>query len=126
MPDLGSIAAPAGFLTALMGLLGYLTKAVISDRSKYAGDLEAEQARTARAETALERAQDELDRALIARRAADTDLATAEAEMEGLRTRLANARSEKEWAWREIGRMRQYMPPAGGPLLPDQSEGNRP
>jgi hypothetical protein len=119
VPDLGSVAAPVGFLTALLGLLGYLTKGIVSDRAKYSGDLAEEQARTQRAEAAAARAREDADAALAARRAADMDLATAEAELEGLRARIQIARQEKEWAWRELGRLRSAHVPTEGPLLPD-------
>lgn len=74
MPDLGTVAAPAAFLTTLAGMLTYLGQAVLSDRKSHAESLDRERAQTQRAEDALERCRE-------ARNTAEQKLALAELQV---------------------------------------------
>lgn len=110
MADLGSLAAPAGFLTALIAMLTYIGRQITSDRAEYRARITEEQARTKRAETAAEQAGQDAEAALRLKRAADLDLATAAAELEGAQARLRICKSERDWAYREIARLRAAVP----------------
>lgn len=123
MVDVGNIAAPVGFLGALVAMLTYIGKSIAADREKYAADLAGEQARTSRAEQRAADARAEADRALAGQRAADVDLATAEVELEAANARLRICRQEKRWAWQEIGRLRAYLPGDTDVLDDPPSEG---
>lgn len=124
MADLGSLAAPAGFLTALIAMVTYVGKQIASDRAEYRAKIAEEQARTKRAETKADQAELDAETARRRQREADVNLATAEAELEGAQARLRICKAEKDWAWREIGRLRSYLPAlTEGKVAPDVPEG---
>jgi hypothetical protein len=95
VPDVASVAAPVGFLGALVGVLTYLGNAIVSDRKAFAERIADERARAARAEETADRLQDELDSEIRTRRAVERDLATAELEMERMMSRIEGFRERE-------------------------------
>lgn len=87
--DLATWVAPGGFLGMLAIMVGYMLRAIATDRTEYRAALTRERERFNAIEVRLDAAISRADSELALRRAAEIEAARLAAEVEGLRVRNA-------------------------------------
>ena len=111
---LGGAAVPTVGLGSLIVLLvGYLVRAIVSDRSDYRDRITAEQTTVLKERDRADLAQLQVDEEMSRRREADRRAAAAEAELEAQRIMVGWYTAEVDRLRREIERIHGTLPPDG-------------